>query len=172
MISRTIARLEQAGSIISGICMPVIMVIIATDALMRYWFNAPLQWAYDVVSLYLMALATYPVVSSTFKHGDHIAINSLRMRMPAKLRARLDALVSILALAVFAIIGMTSWDNVIQTIRTNELMPGYFNLPLWISHLPLAFGCTLISFRLALHAAVLLRDGDDPEVLAEGGHAE
>lgn len=157
---------------ISGICMPVIMVIIAADAMLRYWFNAPLQWAYDVVSLYLMAAATYPVVSSTFRHGDHIAINSLRGRMPARLRGWLDALVSLLALAVFAIIGLTSWDNVIQAIKTNELMPGYFNLPLWISHLPLAFGGTLVSFRLALHAFVLLRDGVDPEVLAEGALGE
>jgi TRAP-type C4-dicarboxylate transport system permease small subunit len=169
---RTIWRLEQAGSAISGVLMPVIMVIIAADALMRYWFNAPLQWAYDVVSLYLMSAATYPVASSTFRHGDHIAINSLRMRMSAKLRGRLDALVSVLALAVFGIIGLTSWGNVIYAFQTNELMPGYFNLPLWISHLPLAFGGTLISFRLALHAVVLLRDGIDPEVLAEGGHAE
>ena len=36
-----------------------VMMIVAADVFMRYVFNAPFSWAYDLISLYLMAGAFF-----------------------------------------------------------------------------------------------------------------
>jgi TRAP-type C4-dicarboxylate transport system permease small subunit len=172
-MERVVQRLEAAGAAVSGVCLPAIMVVISLDAILRYLFNAPLQWAFDVVGYYLMVFAAFPVLSRTFSHGDHIAIGVVRARLPPRLRGGLDAAAALLALVVFATIAAGSWDNTIHAYAEGEYLPSYFNLPLWISHLPIALGTTLLVLRLALHALALLAHGHDPHVVtAEDGGGE
>src|SRR4051794_27976659 len=52
---RAVGVLEKAVSTIAAIFMFAIMMIVFSDVVMRYAFNRPFSWAYDLISLYLMA---------------------------------------------------------------------------------------------------------------------
>ena len=50
-----IAGIERLYRLVAATCLAAIMLIVAADVLLRYLFNAPLSWAFDLISLYLMA---------------------------------------------------------------------------------------------------------------------
>ncbi len=168
----TIRWLELAGAVLAAVCLPAIMLVISADAILRYAINAPLQWSFDLVAYYLMIAAAYLAVSDTFRHGDHICINLLQSRMPPRLRRILDAAGSLLAMAVFTVVAAGSWVNAINAFQDREYLPGYFNMPLWPSHAPIALGTTVLVLRLAHHVFILLRDGEDPHVSTDWEVAE
>ena len=54
-ILRAVGRIEKLASTIAAVFMFAIMMIVFSDVIMRYAFNRPFSWAYDLISLYLMA---------------------------------------------------------------------------------------------------------------------
>lgn len=52
-----------------------ITVIVSADVVMRYLLNRPFSWAYDLISLYLMAALFYLAVSRTFSLNAHIGVD-------------------------------------------------------------------------------------------------
>ena len=47
--------LERVFIIVAGAMLLVIMMSATADVALRYIFNSPLGWSYDIISLYLMA---------------------------------------------------------------------------------------------------------------------
>lgn len=167
-----IRMIESAGLFVAGSCIVAIMLVISADALGRYALRAPLQWATDVVSAYLMVVAVYFGISATFRSGDHISINLLQSRMSRPVKAATGILYSGLAAAVFATVAWGAAANTIEAFQTREFLPGYLPWPLWLSHLPIALGSALLAVRLLHHAAILGLRGDDPAVALDGEHPE
>jgi len=164
-----IRRLEQAGLALAGLCICLVMFTVSADALMRYAFRAPLQWATDLTSFYLLVGAAYLAISSTFTAGDHININLLHQRLPARLRAATDSLCALAYLAVFALVGYLAWEAATQALRNQEYMPGYIEWPVWLSYLPIPLGMAILCLRLVHHICMLLRRGEDPNVVRDHG---
>ena len=54
-ILKTLGAIEKIASTIAAVFMFAIMIIVFGDVIMRYAFNRPFSWAYDLISLYLMA---------------------------------------------------------------------------------------------------------------------
>jgi TRAP-type C4-dicarboxylate transport system permease small subunit len=167
-LNRVIRWLEQVGSIVAGACLVLMMFVVTADALGRYLLHAPLQWAGDVVSLYLMVVSIYLAVSQTFREGDHINFGMLQARMPRRLRAVTGAISALASAALFAAIAYASFGNTVQAWRGSEFMPGYVQWPVWLSHLPIAVGSALLCLRLLHHGVTLLLRGEDPSVKLEG----
>ena len=53
-ILRAVGRIEKIASTIAAVFMFAIMMIVFSDVIMRYGFNRPFAWAYDLISIYLM----------------------------------------------------------------------------------------------------------------------
>ena len=64
-------RLEQAAMLIAMVSITLIMLIVSFDAILRYVFNAPLQWSYELVGYYLMVVGIYFALSGTFTQNRH-----------------------------------------------------------------------------------------------------
>jgi TRAP-type C4-dicarboxylate transport system permease small subunit len=173
MLESAIRRTEQVSMGLSVLCVVALMLIVCCDAATRYLFNAPLPWASDVVTHYLLISAIYFAVSSTFKHGDHINIDLVHAKLPPAARAWVDALVTLVAACLFSIIAYAAWSHSMEALAKREFYPGYTQWPVWLSYLPIAVGSALLVLRLVHHAAVLIRRGGDPEVrLHSEVHAE
>ena len=72
MLGNAIRRCEQVAMALAVVCVVVLMLVTSYDAVSRYFFKSPLQWAFDVITHYLLITATYLALASTFQHGDHI----------------------------------------------------------------------------------------------------
>lgn len=88
--------------------------------------------------------------------------------MPRRLRATLDAIWSLLAMLVFAIIAWGALGSLLDAWERNEFLPGYFVWPAWLAYLPIAIGSALMAVRLLHHAVMLARHGADRDVATPG----
>lgn len=164
-MSKTILILERLTLALAVFCVAAIMLIVSWGAVSRYAFRAPLPWAFELITYYLLIAATYFAVSATFQQGDHINIDLFRGMMPPRLRAGLDVVWTLLAAAIFAIITYGAWSEMTHAYARNEFLPGYITWPAWVSYIPIVLGFGLLVLRLLAHALVLAIHGRDPEVL-------
>ena len=93
-------RLEQASMLIAVAAITLIMLIVSFDAILRYLFNSPLQWSYELVGYYLMVVGIYFALSGTFTSGDHVNITLVRDMLPKRLLAWLDIVWCLVAAVV------------------------------------------------------------------------
>lgn len=168
-LDRLIRPLEKAAMAVAGCCVVGIMVVVSIDALSRYAFKAPLPITFELVTYYLLLAAVYLALSGTFQQGDHIHIDLVQRRLPRRVRAAVDALGSLLAIAVFALIVSGSWAHMVEAYRGKEFIPGVIVWPVWLSYLPIVVGCALLVLRLLHHVSALLRHGHDPAVQVHDG---
>lgn len=117
---RVLARLHDKISLVSfwlgGLSLAAIVVIFCSEVTMRYFFNAPLRWATDTVSLLLLS-TVFLVAPWLTRDNGHVAITMLPDLLPEKaldVFSRLIFLIS--ALACFAI----SYILLVDTARVFE----------------------------------------------------
>lgn len=157
-------RLEQAAMAVAVLCIVAIMLVVSFDALSRYALHAPLPWAFEAVTYYLMVATVYGALAGTFTHGDHVSITLFQEMIPERPRVRIEAICCLMAAAVFAMITYGAWHNAVEAYVRREFLPGYIVWPAWLSQVPVPVGCALIVLRLVHHSWVLLRNGNDPNV--------
>lgn len=165
-------RLEQAGMFIAVFAMATIMILVSLDAVLRYGFNSPLRWVFEIVTYYLMVIALYFSLSATFTHGDHIGIDLLRDMMPRRLRNVLDIIWVLASAVVFGFMAYGTGHHTLSAWENNDFIPGYILWPSWLSHLAIPLGITLLVLRLVHHAIMLIVAGDDPSVEEHGDIVE
>src|SRR3978361_740180 len=90
---RALAGIEKAVSTIVAIFMFAIMIIVFSDVVMRYAFNRPFSWAYDLISLYLMAGVFFLSLSGTYAVNGHVSVDILMPHFSPFIR-RLCAIVA------------------------------------------------------------------------------
>ncbi|MCB1396659.1 MAG: TRAP transporter small permease [Rhodobacteraceae bacterium] len=167
-MKRAITWLEQLSlgvAVVTGILM---MLIVSYDAISRYAFNAPLPWAFEIITNYMLIIALYMALSATFTNGDHINIDLFRILMPGWLRARLDTVWGLMSAVAFGLVAYGAWREMMRAIARNAFLPGYFTWPLWVAYLPILIGAGILVLRLVVHSVDLLIFGEDKDVVVHG----
>lgn len=159
---------EQVCMAVAVLAVIVMMLVTSWDAVARYVFRAPLPWAFQLITYYLLGTALYLAISATFTTGDHINIDLFRHFIPSRIRAVIDAAWSTLAALVFAAIAWGGTTTLLHAWERSEFLPGYFVWPAWLAYLPIAFGSALMALRLAHHAARLALRGHARFVASSG----
>lgn len=163
---------EELSLAIAVICVAAIMFIVSCDAFARYALHSPLPWAFELITYYLMIATVYFALSSTFRNGDHINIDLFRVHIPPVLRSRLDAVWSLLAAVIFAIMTDGAWEELTRAYEQKEFLPGYIAWPAWVSYAPIVIGCAIMTLRLVLYAYMNLVHGKDTDVIEHGEPTE
>jgi hypothetical protein len=73
-LERWLAAVEQTATLLALGLMLAIMLVVTGDVLMRYLFNRPFTWAYDLIALYLMAGAFFFVLSDAYRVRAHVCV--------------------------------------------------------------------------------------------------
>ena len=81
-----IARLSWAAALLAGIATLVIAVLISSDVLLRYFFNAPLLFV-DEIASFLQVLVIFGGPAYTFQCGGHVRVDLVTTHLPPALRA-------------------------------------------------------------------------------------
>ena len=160
-----ISKLERVFMAVAVGCMVAIMLLVSIDALGRYLFNSPLQWAYELVTYFLMVAVVYFAASSTFQQGDHVGVDLFYHMMSPRIRVWSMILCSLLAVIVFGLITWSGFKDVAKYYTENDFIIGYVLWPTWLSYIPIPLGAGLMVLRMLNHAFTLMRDGQDPNVV-------
>lgn len=129
-----------------------LMFVVAADVLMRYLFNSPVVWAYEVISNYLMPGLFFLAASHTLKAHSHVSVDILHNYVSRRMRYVFEALSSIVATPVFFLISFVSAQNTLEDFRTGAVSASGLALPTWPVSLLLPLGFGLLTLRLGLNA--------------------
>ena len=127
----------------------VIFVQIVVAVTRRYVFDRPLQWSDEMIG-YLLVTLVMLGAAEALRRGDHIAIDLVVDRVPARF-APLQRAFSHLAVLVFAlVVGHSIWDSITFARGFGSYSVGYIEIETWIPQVPVVFGMGLLALSAAL----------------------
>lgn len=148
---RVLSWIEHVFSLLAAVILLFVMVVVSLDVVMRYVFNRPLGWTYDLISLYLMTALFYLVLSRAFAEGAHISVDILEGRFPPTIRRICHVVVAVASAAIFGVITWLvagrSWDDYLSGAASS----GEVLWPTWLSEVLVPIGAGLLTLRLLLH---------------------
>ena len=103
-ILRAVGRIEKIASTIAAVFMFAIMMIVFSDVIMRYVFNRPFSWAYDLISIYLMAGVFFLVLSEAYTSRAHVSVDILQQKFPPAMIRLSEIVTCIVGIVVFSLI--------------------------------------------------------------------
>lgn len=141
------------GWIVAFLMCPMILIMI-WEIVMRYFFNRPSLWAYEI-SLFLYG--GYVVLGGAYTHlaGGHVNVDIVWGRLSARGRAVLDILTSGFALLF---LGVLFWESLKITINSwaiGETTMTHWQPPYYPLRTTVPVGCFLFLLQVL---AKLIRD--------------
>ena len=161
-----IGKVETLLATIASVVLFAVMVIVATDVVMRYGFNRPFSWSYSLVSLYFTLALFYFCLSRAFSGHAHVGVDILHYYVSARTRRIFALLTCIISTPLFATIAVVTFQRAADAFAHHDIIEGAIEWPTW-AYLALApLGTTLLTLRLladaAAHAVTL---GGGPELI-------
>lgn len=134
----------------------VVMVVCVTDVVLRYFFNMPLLWSFDLITIYLLSGIYFFALSSTDDHGDHIAVDFLYLLLPSRYRQITSFLVDLIVLVVVVLMTVGIFERLLDSIEFDDMFTSAIVAPVWTSLIAPPIG--LLAFCLTLaHRLIMLR---------------
>ena len=106
MLDRMSARAAQALHWIGvRVALPALLAFVTLEVVLRYGFNAPLQWSRDVNGL-LLLITLFSTLPSAWDRGYHIRMEILHRRLSDRWRSVADALSALAGLVFFGLMSI------------------------------------------------------------------
>lgn len=173
---RALTAIEKVTSIIAACLMFAIMIIVFSDVVMRYVFNKPFSWAYDLISLYIMAGVFFLSLSGTYAVNGHISVDILLPRFSAAIQRLCIIISNLVGLAIFIPIAWLGYQRALENFTSGDVMAGAIPWPTWASAGLVPIGAGILALRLAVHlianSASLLTGENFLPLPAIAGHGE
>lgn len=173
-IERLIIYIEKLFEGVTALLMLLIMVIVVTDVSMRYFFNSPLIWAYDLIGLYLMAGVFFLSISSTYAMHKHIGVDIFVQKFTPTGRRLAEILTSLVAIPLFFLMVKVGVERAYSNWTNGDAMAGLIAWPTWIAAVlvPLGIGLLVLRmlFRLVGQIASLATGKSMVELIPISGH--
>lgn len=142
-----LSLLERTLVMFSGLSILAMLFVTALDVGMRYFLHAPLRWAFDVVSLYLLGATFFFAFPYALAQGGHIKVDYFAEKMPKSIYSYL-MFFGFIASAVF--VGTIAWfgmHEVISAWRHSDVVAGTILWPVWIAKIALPFSMIALCLR-------------------------
>ena len=149
-IARVLDAVDGALFSVGNVALMAIMLIVVVDVGMRYVFNAPLIWSYDVISLYLMIMVFYFGVARTLKTGHHVNVDIVSRRLPFRVLLASRLITWAAVLLVFALIAEKASVKAVSSYASGEVIAGAIPWPIWLQSSIVAIGSFAMCLRLLL----------------------
>ena len=77
---------ENALATVAGMLLLLMMLITAVDVMMRYAFNAPLTWGFDLVLHYMLVASFFFSFYFALRLGEHVAVDYFALKFHPGIR--------------------------------------------------------------------------------------
>ena len=162
-IIRAVDRFNQfIGLSVSHLYL-ICVAITIYEVAMRYLFNSPTQWAFEVV---MVVCASAWVLSGGYltMRRSHIAITVVYERTRGRGRFYLDLFISLVSIAAMFTFAYALWEPMTDAIMALERSGTSFNSPEPMILKTLLFvGAVLYAVQLLVNLAKLLSGYDNPK---------
>ncbi len=157
--ARLLRLAEDAAMVVVGACLFATMAITVLDVVMRYAFNAPLAFAYDLIGQYLLVAAFFLALAYTLRVDGHMNVDMLLLALKSgRARAVLRAVGDFLSLIFFIALFYAGYATTYDAWSHNEILTGALPLPIWLSQTFIPIGVALLILRLVYRVACDIRE--------------
>jgi len=132
-------------TMIAVLCCATCMFLINADILGRYLFLRPVPGTLELSEIFLCIMIYLPLAYLGMR-GEHIRIEILYSRLPAKLRSGFDFLIKVLGFFFFAIMTRQTFLDGLHSYLIKQSTWGILPIKVWIPKLFIIVGC--LSFSL------------------------
>lgn len=146
---KALGFVDRVTSTIGTIFLFLIMMVVFGDVVMRYVFNSPFSWAYDLIALYLMAGVFFLILSDAYAAHAHVNVDILQQRLPPAGIRVTELITCAVGIVVFTLIAWFGWQRALDSYRSADVMAGAIPWPMWPSIALAPFGATILTLRLA-----------------------
>jgi len=126
----TISSVDKKLAEAAGWVVVLMMLTISYDVIMRYLFNAPTTWSFEV-NRYMLIMVVFIGGSWTLPAGGHVSVDIFTESIGGRKKILLDTVTSVMAGAYVLIFLIESsyftWEAWEQNIKSTE----YLAWPLW-----------------------------------------
>lgn len=151
-LRRVVDAIDTAVLSVGCLFLFALMLIVVADVSLRYLFNAPLAWSFEIISSYLMPGLFFLAASHTLKANAHVCVDILHNYVGRRTRYLFEAVISVLAAPVFGLAAVVSAQNTWNDLQLGAASSSGMELPTWTISLMLPLGFGLLTLRLVLHA--------------------
>ena len=109
---------EVIGKAVSYLVVPLTLIVVY-EVMMRYIFDAPTLWAWDV-NMYLGGLMTILGAGYAHLYKSHVSVEFLLEKWKPKNKVLLDLILSPLILLPLVILFWYGWEAAWQSVKINE----------------------------------------------------
>lgn len=100
------------------------------------------------IAAYLLVGAAFLGLAYTFVHHAHIRVTLLISRLPSAVRAWVEVLCLLVALAISSLLTYGLIELARESLAYNDVSSGFMSIPLWIPQTVLATGVALLGLAL------------------------
>lgn len=133
---------QWTGKIVSMLFLPLVGIV-TLEVVLRYFFNKPTIWAWDV-NVQLAAAIAIMAGGYGLLYGSHVIVDVMVGHFTPRARARVDLLTSVLFFYVMAILLWVAVSWAERSVSSRELYTSLLEPPLYPLRIVVAIGIFLI----------------------------
>lgn len=167
VLFRAAERLSELAGLSSALLILGAVLVISYGVVLRYVVGASTVWQTEL-SIYFLIYASFVGAAYGLRHGDHVAVDLLVVRLPDPVRevvTLVAAVLGLLLVVVVAVLGFSFWWDVVESGRRSGTA---WNPPLAYPYVILPVGMSVLALQYLaivrrLYAEVRARGrGDGP----------
>jgi TRAP-type mannitol/chloroaromatic compound transport system permease small subunit len=133
---------EWMGKIVAWVFL-FLVVISMIEVILRYFFDHPTIWAWDV-NVQLLGSLTILGGGYTFLHDSHVRVDALRMRLSERKRGVLDLITSSFFFLGMGVLLWIAASEALSSIQTRERYSSYWGPPIYPFKMIIVLGVFLL----------------------------
>jgi TRAP-type C4-dicarboxylate transport system permease small subunit len=141
--------IEKIGTFVAAATLTVALVVMAAQVVARYFLSDSLIWS-EEVARYALIWSSMVGAAVAYRHGAHVAVTDVVVRLPKALQAVCVRAVHLLIFGFAAVLGWQSWTLTLRSFARHEVTAALQFDIAWVQ-LALAVGAALIAL-VALEA--------------------
>ncbi len=151
---QALCRVEDFLHAVGCLCLVVIVVLIAADAILRLTVSMPLQIQFELTELFLMPAVSTLSLSRVFRQRAHLSLEIFQPDSFGRASSWVSRAILAISAAFFGLLTWKSGEHAAAALLRNDIYMGVHDWPLGYAYLSIPVGCGVLTLRLLYEAAL------------------
>lgn len=139
-------RINEAGAIISGIALLLMMAMGALDVFLGKVFNMPIPGTFEATEAF-MVMSAFMAIAYNQQVRGHIKVELFTSRLSRKLQTKFEAFNYCLSAIFFFLLAWQGWKFGLESLQIREYESGLIAFPVYPAKLLLALGVSMMTLQ-------------------------
>jgi len=151
MLVRLLNGLISASALVAGLLILITAFLVGYEVIVRYVFNSPTLWTFDV-TIFLIMYSAFLGSAFTLREGKHVRLEFFtnwlqRYGLPSRI---LSILSNVIIIVFWLLATYTAFRDTITAYKFSQVTQSYLRFPLMIPLIALVLGGVLVLIQLLI----------------------